>query len=80
MAKSPRFGDPQLAHRRTWRLRPHPEIGGQSYYFPGFEQSEAPGDMTQAAPVLGQDNDLVFREFLGLTDEEYRDDRSKGVI
>ncbi len=74
------FGDPQLGHRRTWRVRPHPEIGDQSYYFPGFDLSETPGDVTQAAPVLGQDNDLVFRDFLGLTEEEYRDYQSKGVI
>ena len=74
------FGDPQLGHRRTWRVRPHPELGDLSYYFPGFDLAETPGDVTQAAPVLGQDNDRVFRQFLGLTEEEYRDYQSKGVI
>jgi benzylsuccinate CoA-transferase BbsF subunit len=74
------FTDPQLTHRKTWRVRKHPEIDYQAHYFPGFDLSEHPGDVTAAAPTLGQDNDLVFREFLGLTDEEYKKLEDNGVI
>lgn len=74
------FDDPQLVHRKTWRVRKHPEIDYQAHYFPGFDLSEQPGDVTAPAPVLGQDNELVFREFLGLSDEEYKTLEDNGVI
>jgi crotonobetainyl-CoA:carnitine CoA-transferase CaiB-like acyl-CoA transferase len=36
--------------------------------------------VTAAAPVIGQDNEIVFREYLGLTEEEYRKLEENGVI
>jgi crotonobetainyl-CoA:carnitine CoA-transferase CaiB-like acyl-CoA transferase len=74
------FTDPQLTHRKTWRVRKHPEIDYQAYYFPGFDLSEHPGEVTAAAPLIGQDNEIVFREYLGLTEEEYRKLEENGVI
>jgi benzylsuccinate CoA-transferase BbsF subunit len=65
------FTDPQLVHRRTWRKRRHPVIGEQSYYFPGFDLSRTPGDITGPAPCLGADNHSVYREFLGIGEDEY---------
>lgn len=74
------FTDPQLTHRKTWRVRKHPEIDYQAHYFPGFDLSEHPGEVTSYAPLLGQDNEIVFREFLGLTDQEYKKLEENGVI
>jgi crotonobetainyl-CoA:carnitine CoA-transferase CaiB-like acyl-CoA transferase len=74
------FSDPQLTHRKTWRVRKHPEIDYQAHYFPGFDLSEQPGDVTAPAPVIGQDNELVFRQYLGLSDEDYRKLKENGVI
>jgi crotonobetainyl-CoA:carnitine CoA-transferase CaiB-like acyl-CoA transferase len=74
------FDDPQLGHRGTWRVRRHPVIGDQAYYFPGFDLSEVPGDVTAAGPLLGADNEIVYREFLGLSDEEYQTYESNGVF
>ena len=74
------FCDPQLAHRGTWRLRPHPFIGDQAYYFPGFDLSDTPGDVTRAGPVLGGDNEKVYREWLGLSKAEFERYRDSGVI
>ena len=65
------FHDPQLEERRTWRRRRHGEIGDQAYVFPGFDLAATPGDITRAAPLLGGDNEIVFKEFLGMTDEEF---------
>ena len=65
------FTDPQLAERRTWRRRKHEEIGEQAYLMPGFDLSSTPGDITHAAPVLGGDNDVVFKDFLGLSQAEF---------
>jgi crotonobetainyl-CoA:carnitine CoA-transferase CaiB-like acyl-CoA transferase len=64
------FTDPQLDARRTWRRREHQEIGEQAYLMPAFDLSLTPGDISHAAPLLGGDNDIVFREFLGLTEYE----------
>ncbi len=74
------FSDPQLRHRKTWRVRRHPVIGDQSFYFPGFDLSATPGEVTAAGPLLGGDNEMVFREFLGLSEEEYQTCDSNGVF
>lgn len=65
------FTDPQLVHRKTWRKRRHPVIGDQSYYFPGFDLSRTPGDVTGPAPCFAADNHTVYRELLGLSEIEY---------
>lgn len=67
------FRDPQLVARHVWRRRRHPVIGDQLYQFPGFDLATTPGDITAAAPRLGADNDTVFRNLLGLTEQEHAD-------
>ena len=74
------FTDPQLVSRRHWRRRRHPVIGDQAYCFPAFELSETPGDVTASGPVLGADNERVFREFLVLSDEEFNALSAKGAM
>ena len=74
------FSDPQIAHRRTWRVRKHPELGDVSHYYPGIEFAERPGDVTSHAPRLGEHNELVFRDFLGLSDAEWKTYKDNGVI
>jgi crotonobetainyl-CoA:carnitine CoA-transferase CaiB-like acyl-CoA transferase len=64
------FHDPQLQERRTWRRQRHGEIGDQAYVFPGFDLTSTPGEITRAAPLLGGDNDIVCREFLGMSEDE----------
>ena len=64
----------------TWAHLDYPEIDYQAHYFPGFDLSEQPGDVTAPAPVIGQDNELVFREFLGLSQEEYQELEENGVF
>ncbi|TAK82788.1 MAG: CoA transferase [Betaproteobacteria bacterium] len=65
------FGDPQLAARAQWQGKVHPVIGAHSYCGPPFILSETPGEVTKAAPMLGADNEAVFRGLLGLSAEEY---------
>lgn len=74
------FRDRQLVHRRTWRRRRHPVIGDQVYCFPGFDLDETPGDITGAGPLLGADNETVFRTFLGLTEEEHAACSAQGAF
>jgi crotonobetainyl-CoA:carnitine CoA-transferase CaiB-like acyl-CoA transferase len=74
------FTDSQLVSRRLWRRRRHPVIGDQAYCYPAFELSETPGDITASGPVLGADNERVFRDFLGLSEDEFTAVRAKGAL
>jgi crotonobetainyl-CoA:carnitine CoA-transferase CaiB-like acyl-CoA transferase len=74
------FSDPQLVARRHWSRQRHPVIGEHAYCGPAFELSETPGEVTSAAPLLGADNDKVFREILGLPDSEYAAMREAGAF
>jgi len=74
------FSDPQLVARRHWSRQHHPVIGEHAYCGPAFELSETPGKVTSAAPLLGADNDKVFREILGLSDSEYAAMREAGAF
>ena len=74
------FSDPQLAQLEIWRWRRHPEIGLQAYMFPSFDLCETPGDIYNSAPLFGGDNDYVFRDLLGLGDEDMVKFRQQGVI
>ena len=66
------FTDPQLCARRIWRYRTHKEIGAQAYLMPGFELASTPGDVSRPAPLLGGDNDVVFKDLVGLSEEQYQ--------
>jgi crotonobetainyl-CoA:carnitine CoA-transferase CaiB-like acyl-CoA transferase len=74
------FADPQLAARRQFRVRRHPEIGDHAYCFPGFDLADAPGDIVAPAPCVGADNDFVFRDLIGLSAAEYESYRRQGVF
>lgn len=74
------FSDPQLAARKQWRVRRHPEMGDQAYSFPGFDLTETPGDIVGPAPCLGGDNEFVFRDLLGLADAEFEAYKDRGVF
>jgi len=74
------FADPQLAARRQFRVRRHPEMGDHAYCFPGFDLMDAPGDIVAPAPCVGADNDFVFRDLIGLSAAEYESYRGQGVF
>ena len=74
------FSDPQLAARGHWSRQRHPVIGEHAYCGPAFQLSETPGKVTSAAPLLGADNDRVFRDILGLSDSEYAAMREAGAF
>jgi crotonobetainyl-CoA:carnitine CoA-transferase CaiB-like acyl-CoA transferase len=63
--------DPQMAHRHhDWKLE-HPTMGLRTYDSAAFKLSKTPGELTKASPCLGEDNEYVFRDILGLSEEEY---------
>lgn len=72
--------DPQVAHRGTFFEMDHPVIGparfeGSPVLFSGFAQ-----DNWRSAPLLGEDNDYVFTEVLGLPADEVAELAAEGII
>ena len=74
------LSDPQMRHRRHHRALQHPVIGEHSYHAPAYILSKTPCDINRPAPTLGQDNDYVYKEVLGLTDNDIADMLAEGVI
>ena len=62
--------DPQLNYRGTLVIREHPEIGPHIYQPPPFKFSKTPTEITMPAPCLGQHNEYILKEVLGMSDDE----------
>jgi crotonobetainyl-CoA:carnitine CoA-transferase CaiB-like acyl-CoA transferase len=72
--------DPHLAARCFFVPLEHPVLGRTIH---DRSPIRCEGDETvnwKAAPQLGEDNRYVFRELLGLTEEEFLQYRDKGII
>ena len=63
--------DPQLKHRHTFVELEYPGIGKyRSHVGAHFLLSKYPYEL-QRAPLLGEHNEYVFKEILGLSDDEF---------
>lgn len=62
--------DPQLAHRGHFVGLTHPFLGPGLYERNGFRLSDAVGGYDRPGPTLGQDQDWVLGELLGLDPDE----------
>jgi len=72
--------DPQLAPRRHyWRLE-HPRMGLRTYDSPSFKLSKTPAELTRPASLLGEHNEYVFKQVVGLSDEEFVGLMAEGVF
>jgi len=74
------FADPQLRHRKFWAPVDHPEVGRYHAEGPPFAFSKTPFKIDRPAPRIGEHNELVFKKFVGLPDEEYDRLVKEGVI
>lgn len=63
-----------------WRWLDHKEMGPSPYEGLEHRMSRTPGDLRRPAPALGQHNDEVFREILGMKDDEIERLRRDKVI
>ena len=63
--------DPQLEHREHYWMLDHPTMGHRAYDGPSFRLSETPAELTKAAPLLGEDNEYVYKDIVGMSDDEY---------
>jgi crotonobetainyl-CoA:carnitine CoA-transferase CaiB-like acyl-CoA transferase len=62
--------DPQLAHRGTYAIFEHGEVGPRRHETVGAKLSKHPYRSKRGAPALGEDNDYVFQQVLGLSGAE----------
>jgi len=74
------FEDPQLLHREHFRWLEHPEIGVHAYNAPAYRLSKTPADIRRAGPTLGQDNEHVYKELIGMSSDEIADLLVEGTI
>ncbi len=72
--------DPQLKHRGFWSVTEHPEVGKVHAEGPPFAFSKTPFEVKKPAPCIGEHNELVFKEFLGIPAAEYDRLVKEGVI
>jgi benzylsuccinate CoA-transferase BbsF subunit len=62
--------NPHLKERKFFQKAISPASGARFYPGPWFKLSKTPGIIRKAAPNLGQDNQKVLTEILGLSKEE----------
>ncbi|HXK34448.1 MAG TPA: CoA transferase [Dehalococcoidia bacterium] len=62
--------DEHLKARGYFEYLDHPETGRSVYDGAPFKLSKTPGSLKTPAPLLGQHNDYVCKEILGMSDEE----------
>ena len=74
------FNDSQLKHREHFVRIDHPEIGPHATDTNAFTLSSTPAEYAMHAPLLGQHNEWVCKEILGLNDESINQLYRDGVL
>ena len=72
--------DPQLRAREHYVYLDHSEAGRTAYDGVPFKLSATPSRPRSAAPLLGEHNDYVYKELLGMSEEEINEYLVEGVI
>lgn len=72
--------DVQLKHRSHYFVQNHMEVGDYKCDGPSFKLSRTPAEVRMPAPCLGQHNEYVMTELLGMSDEEFVSLLADGVF
>jgi benzylsuccinate CoA-transferase BbsF subunit len=64
------FKDPHIRERQILRQVDHPEMGSDWVVAPPWRLSATPAGIKRHAPLLGEHNDHVFHDLLGMSTEE----------
>jgi benzylsuccinate CoA-transferase BbsF subunit len=66
------YADPHLRERGMWQQVTHPVAGTHDYLKPSISHmSETPLQYWRHAPTLGMDNEYIYKEVMGYSDNEY---------
>ncbi len=74
------FEDPQMAHRKMFPELDDPEVGRVPYTGHLFKIHDYDSGPRFAAPMMGQHNELILKEFLGMTEDEITDAVIAGAL
>ncbi len=75
------FEDPQLQHRKFYVRMHHSEIGTPAYQQQAdYLLSKTPRETVMPSPCLGEHNEYVYKELLGLSDDDISDRIADGSI
>src|SRR5439155_20830856 len=72
--------DQHLASRDFFVEKEHPEVGVRQHAGIPWRMSETPCEVWRAAPVMGQDNDHIYGDLLGLSNGQIEDLKARQVI
>jgi crotonobetainyl-CoA:carnitine CoA-transferase CaiB-like acyl-CoA transferase len=72
--------DPQIASRGTFFSLDHPVIGEALFEGSPMKLSRTDTDLWRSAPLLGEDNDYVFGDILGIDADRRAELAAAGVI
>ena len=72
--------DPHYTDRDTFNYVDHPQAGPKWYQGFAWKMSATPGQIHWPSPTLGQHNRQIYRELLGLSEEEIDGLEESGVI
>ena len=70
MSIDEQFVDPHYRERETYVEIDQPLVGVETIYGLPWRLSETPGEVNRPAPMLGQHNQYIFGELLGLSEAE----------
>lgn len=74
------YFDPHLKARGYFVADDHPELGRRPVPGPAFKLSRTPGKIRWPTPLLGQHNELVLQDFLGMSAAEVEGLRQRQII
>jgi crotonobetainyl-CoA:carnitine CoA-transferase CaiB-like acyl-CoA transferase len=72
--------DPQMKERGHYVRVEYPEGGDLVCNVDAFWLSVTPGSIRRHAPLWGEHNDYVYRDILGMSDEEYAGYEAEGLV
>lgn len=74
------FSDPHLIERGFFETVHHPEAGDHTSFGISWKLSRTPGNVRLPAPCLGEHNQYVLHDLLGISDEEIRQLEAEQII
>ena len=72
--------DPQLQHREHGWRTPHPLLGPIPLDSPAFRLERTPLYPFRPSPMLGGDNEAIYRDLLAYTEEEFIELMADGLV
>ncbi|MDQ2850699.1 MAG: CoA transferase [Allobranchiibius sp.] len=74
------FADPHFDAREAIVRLPHPDFGEFAMHNVAPRLSETPGRVRHVGPALGEHNQEIYHDMLGMSDDEMSTLRSSGII